>query len=228
MMKYALIIPTFENNIGYKLAAINTYLQHAPKNMDVFFVYGGTQNFIKTSISNGVDYTDVYLKTPDSITNIHKKIFGVFKKLLKSNYTHALKIDDDTFLYNIDTFLQHKISGDYVGEKVLVESPEQTRNKLIHVKNYRVRTPYTGEIPTQYCSGECVIFSRKAIQYIVDYKGKEKYQKSGIEDIMLGNILISNGFKINPNKFLNYEHPVKIDKFYNLYNKHYEPSVVIS
>ena len=45
---------------------------------------------------------------------------------------------------------------------------------------------------------------------------------------MLGNILISNGFKINPNKFLNYEHPVKIDKFYNLYNKHYEPSVVIS
>ena len=64
-MKYALIIPTFENNIGYKLAAINTYLQHAPKNMDIFFVYGGSQNFIKSSISNGVDYTDVYLKTPD-------------------------------------------------------------------------------------------------------------------------------------------------------------------
>ena len=44
MTKYALIIPSFENNIGYKMAAVNTFLQHTPKNMDIYFVYGGNQN----------------------------------------------------------------------------------------------------------------------------------------------------------------------------------------
>ena len=30
MTKYALIIPTFENNIGYKIAALNSFLKHTP------------------------------------------------------------------------------------------------------------------------------------------------------------------------------------------------------
>tara|TARA_R100001463_G_scaffold58516_2_gene110821 strand:- start:89 stop:775 length:687 start_codon:yes stop_codon:yes gene_type:complete len=228
MTKYALIIPTFENNIGYKMAALNTFLQHTPKNMDIFFVYGGNQNLCTTGTINGVSYTDMYLKTPDSIFNVHKKLFNCFKKIVKKDYTHVLKIDDDTFLYNIDTFLDHKISGDYVGEKIIIEDEEATRNLLLHKKNYKIRDSYQGELPAHYCSGECVIFSKKAIESIVNYKGKEKYAKFGIEDIMLGNILLSNGFKINPNKFLNYEHPVKIDKFHKLYQMHYKKELVLS
>ena len=96
MTKYALIIPTFENNIGYKIAALNSFLKHTPKNMDIFFVYGGNQNTSKHNSLNGVSFTDVYLKTPDAIYNVHKKIFGVLKKLVNKDYTHVLKIDDDT------------------------------------------------------------------------------------------------------------------------------------
>tara|TARA_R100000963_G_scaffold33228_1_gene25423 strand:- start:1391 stop:2077 length:687 start_codon:yes stop_codon:yes gene_type:complete len=228
MTKYALIIPTFENNVGYKIAALNSFLKHTPKNMDIFFVYGGNQNTSKHNSLNGVPFTDVYLKTPDAIYNVHKKIFGVLKKIVNKDYTHVLKIDDDTFLYNIDTFLDHKISGDYVGEKIIVEDEEATRKILLHKKNYKVRDEYTGEIPTQYCSGECVILSKKAVECLVDYKGKEKYAKFGVEDIIIGNILLSNGFKINPNKFLNYEHPVKLERFHKLYDTHYEKDLVLS
>mgnify|MGYP003110826025 FL=1 len=228
MTKYALIIPSFENNIGYKMAAVNTFLQHTPKNMDIYFVYGGNQNLCNKTEINGVSFTDVYVKTPDSIFNVHKKLFSVFKKILKKDYTHVLKIDDDTFLYNIDTFLDHKISGDYVGEKIIVDDEEVTRNILLHKKNYKVRESYKGDLPNFYCSGECVIFSRKALECIVSYKGKEKYAKFGVEDVMIGNILLSSGFKINPNKFLNYEHPVKIEKFHNLYNVHYKKDLVLS
>ena len=59
------------------------------------------------------------------------------------------------------------------------------------------------------------------MQTIVKYKGKEKYEKFSIEDVAIGNILQKSNIKINPNKFLNYEHPVQIEKFFNLYNRHY-------
>jgi len=170
---------------------------------------------------DGISYTDVYIKTPDNISNVHKKLFGFFKKIINKDYTHALKIDDDTFLYNVDTFLEHKISGDYVGNKVLITDEELIRNKFCTLKNYKIRKAYQGELPNQYCSGECVIFSKKSIQTIISYKGKEKYEKFSIEDVAIGNILQKSGIKINPNKFLNYEHPIQIEKFFYLYDKHY-------
>ena len=170
---------------------------------------------------DGVSYTDAYIKTPDSISNVHKKLFGFFKKIINKDYTHTLKVDDDTFLYNVDTFLEHKISGDYVGNKVLITDEEFVRNKFCTLKNYKIRKAYQGGLPNQYCSGECVIFSKKSMQTIVKYKGKEKYEKFSIEDVAIGNILQKSSIKINPNKFLNYEHPVQIEKFFNLYNRHY-------
>jgi hypothetical protein len=221
MTKYALVILTSENNIGFKLAALDTYLKHVPDNMDIYFIYGGNISNVIPCKRAGISYTDIYIKTPDSISNLHKKLFGFFRKIVNKDYTHVLKIDDDTFLYNIDTFLEHKISGDYVGNKVLITNEEVVRNKLCTLKNYKIRKAYKGELPNQYCSGECVIFSKKAIQTIVAYKGKEKYEKFSLEDVAIGNILQKSDIKINPNKFLNYEHPVEIRKFFNLYDKHY-------
>lgn len=221
MTKYALAILTFENNIGFKLAALDTYLKHIPDNMDIYFVYGGSISRMVHCKRDGVSYTDAYIKTPDSISNVHKKLFGFFKKIINKDYTHTLKVDDDTFLYNVDTFLEHKISGDYVGNKVLITDEEFVRNKFCTLKNYKIRKAYQGGLPNQYCSGECVIFSKKSMQTIVKYKGKEKYEKFSIEDVAIGNILQKSNIKINPNKFLNYEHPVQIEKFFNLYNRHY-------
>tara|TARA_R110002051_G_scaffold86141_1_gene151897 strand:+ start:1707 stop:2393 length:687 start_codon:yes stop_codon:yes gene_type:complete len=221
MTKYALAILTFENNIGFKLAALDTYLKHIPDNMDIYFVYGGNISRMVHCKRDGVSYTDAYIKTPDSISNVHKKLFGFFKKIINKDYTHTLKVDDDTFLYNVDTFLEHKISGDYVGNKVLITDEEFVRNKFCTLKNYKIRKAYQGGLPNQYCSGECVIFSKKSMQTIVKYKGKEKYEKFSIEDVAIGNILQKSSIKINPNKFLNYEHPVQIEKFFNLYNRHY-------
>ena len=221
MTKYALAILTFENNIGFKLAALDTYLKHIPDNMDIYFVYGGNISRMVHCKRDGVSYTDAYIKTPDSISNVHKKLFGFFKKIINKDYTHTLKVDDDTFLYNVDTFLEHKISGDYVGNKVLITDEEFVRNKFCTLKNYKIRKAYQGGLPNQYCSGECVIFSKKSMQTIVKYKGKEKYEKFSIEDVAIGNILQKSSIKINPNKFLNYEHPVQIEKFFNLFNRHY-------
>ncbi|HAT67233.1 MAG TPA: hypothetical protein DCS66_22000, partial [Flavobacteriaceae bacterium] len=149
MTKYALAILTFENNIGFKLAALDTYLKHIPDNMDIYFVYGGSISRMVHCKRDGVSYTDAYIKTPDSISNVHKKLFGFFKKIINKDYTHTLKVDDDTFLYNVDTFLEHKISGDYVGNKVLITDEEFVRNKFCTLKNYKIRKAYQGGLPNQ-------------------------------------------------------------------------------
>ena len=70
--QFALIIPTFENNIGYKLAALDTYIKELPENVDVFFIYGGSNDTSISCDKNGVHFTDVYLPVPDQIINNHK------------------------------------------------------------------------------------------------------------------------------------------------------------
>ena len=75
MNTYALIIPTYENNIGFKLSALDTYLKHVPKNMDIFFVYGGNIETVIKSKKGDVEYTDLYFKVPEKITALHKKLF---------------------------------------------------------------------------------------------------------------------------------------------------------
>ena len=114
----------------------------------------------------------------------------------------SLERTTNSFEINVDTFLEHKISGDYVGNKVLITDEEFVRNKFCTLKNYKIRKAYQGGLPNQYCSGECVIFSKKSMQTIVKYKGKEKYEKFSIEDVAIGNILQKSNIKINPNKFV--------------------------
>ncbi len=223
---YALIIPTFENNIGYKLAALDTYLKHCPQNMDIFFVYGGSRNEIIELERNGIKYYDVYVQVPECITSLHKKIYKIFRLYINNKlkkYTHFLKIDDDTFIYNIDTFIQHKISGDYIGNKIIVcpENEQSIRNKFLHLKKYKIRDTYSGSMPDAYCSGECYMLSRKAVERLVRYRGTKKYVLFGIEDVYVGYILAAQTIKINQNKFINYEHPVDIEKFHKLYQTHY-------
>jgi hypothetical protein len=228
MNRYALIIPSFENNIGFKLAALDTYLKHKPSNMDIFFVYGGRSTQFITNCKNGIPYTDVYVNVPENITSLHKKIYKFFRTYINTllkDYTHFLKIDDDTFIYNIDTFANHKISGDYVGNKIIIDSENEqhVRNKLINVKNYKVRETYNGGLPDAFCSGECYMLSRKAAKLLISYKGSKKRTRFGIEDIFVGYILQSQKVKINQNKFINYEHPVDIEKFHKIYQTHYNP-----
>ena len=84
MTKYALIIPTFENNIGYKIAALNSFLKHTPKNMDIFFVYGGTntktREDIRSIVENEKDSIIIAsygtFSTGINIRNLHNVIFA--------------------------------------------------------------------------------------------------------------------------------------------------------
>ena len=68
--KIALIITTFENNIGLKLAALKTYIKHKPDIVDVFFLYGGKVNKkIKNEDKNSnLEWYDIYIDVPDNAT----------------------------------------------------------------------------------------------------------------------------------------------------------------
>ena len=227
MNKYAIIIPTFENNIGYKLAGINTFLKHVPDNVDIFYVYGGNRNFLIQNPGNGKpQWFDVYIDIPDRISTVHKKLYKFFSKYKKvlSEYSHIIKIDDDTFINNIDEIDFDKLKGDYVGKKVDIndENQEQIRTKFHHLKNYKVREVYKGELPEQFCSGECVIFSYEAIKELISYQGYFKRTNFGLEDVFTGNILTNKQFKITNNKLISYEHPVKESDFHKLYITHYK------
>lgn len=224
--KYAIVIPTFENNVGYKLASINTFLKHVPENVDVFYVYGGNKNLlIESFVDTKLKCYDVFVDVPDNITSVHKKLYKFFSKYKKvlSEYSHIIKIDDDTFINNIDDIDFNKIKGDYIGKKVDIneDNEEGLRYKLVHLKKYKIREKYKGELPEQFCSGECVIFSYEAIKQIVSYQGYYKRVKSGSEDIFTGGVLNSYNTKITNNKLISYEHSVKESDFYKLYNTHY-------
>lgn len=227
--KYALVIPTFENNIGYKLAAIDTYLKELPKNVDIFFVYGGKVDEVNKVFRNGVEFYDVYCNIPDRIEVLHKKLFYFFKKFKKQllEYDYIVKVDDDAFIMNVDAFTTSKFSGDYIGNKVDIndKNEEQLRSKLNHLKNYKVRDKYTGDLPSSFCSGEFVIFSNKSLQTLLSYNGGLKRKNYGLEDIFIGDILTQNDIKITINKVFNIEHPVTEPNFYKLYTTHYEKVV---
>ncbi len=66
----------------------------------------------------------------------------------------------------------------------------------------------------------------QAVESIINYKGPQKYEKFAIDDVVIGKILENEGYKININKFLNYEHPVKFDNFYIYYKKHYTNELI--
>jgi len=229
--KYALIIPSFQNNVGYKLAALHTYLKHKPKNLDVFFIYGGNKNFeiSNSSTNNGkpyILYKDIYLDVPDRISTVHKKLYkfiSKYKNTLKK-YEYVIKIDDDTFINNIDIIDFDKIKGDYIGNKIEITSDTEDiiRSKLRNLKYYKERKKYEGKLPQFFCSGECVMFSKNAIEIISKYKGSYKNEIFGIEDVFTGGILSTENMKIHNNKLIMYEHPVKENDFYKLYSSHYE------
>ena len=227
--KYAIIIPTHDNNIGYKLAALDTYLKHAPDNVDIYFVHGGNFNTVVESKKGDVSYTDLYFKVSEKISCVHKKLYKAFKKLFRKDYDYYIKLDDDTFLFNVDVFASHKTSGEYIGNRKIIENNNDSiavKNKLVFLKNYKIREPYKGDLPKQYCTGECFILSKKAVESIINYKGPQKYEKFAIDDVAIGKILENEGYKININKFLNYEHPVKFDNFYIYYKKHYTNELI--
>lgn len=227
--KYALVIPTFENNIGYKLAAIDTYLKELPKNVDIFFVYGGKTDEVNKVYRNGVEFYDVYCNVPDRIEILHKKLFYFFRKFKKQllEYDYIVKIDDDTFILNVDAFATSKFSGDYIGNKVDVneKNEEQLRGKLNQLKSYKVREKYTGNFPKSFCSGEFVIYSKKSFNALLSYNGGLKRKNYGLEDVFIGDILTQNDIKITMNKVFNIQHPVTESEFYKLYSTHYEKMV---
>ena len=224
--KYAIVITTFENNIGYKLAGINTFLKHTPDNVDIFYIYGGNQNKEIQNNTGKPNWCDIFLDVPDRITMVHKKLYKFFSKYKKvlSKYLYIIKIDDDTFINNIDEIDFDKLKGDYIGKKIDIseENEIQLRTKFHHLKNYKIREMYNGELPTQFCSGECVIFSYESIKRIISYQGFYKRTNFGLEDIFTGAILNNNEVKITNNKLISYEHSVKENDFYKLYNTHYK------
>ena len=140
--RYAILIPTFQNNIGYKLAALHTFLKHRPENVDVFFIYGGNKNFeIESSSPDTGKYKDVYLDVPDRISTVHKKFYRFISKnknMLKK-YEYIIKIDDDTFINNIDEIEYEKFKGDYIGNKIEITSDIEdiTRSRLRNLKYYK-------------------------------------------------------------------------------------------
>jgi|GEM_PF-6700054 len=226
--QFALIIPTFENNIGYKLAALDTYIKELPENVDVFFIYGGSNDTSISCDKNGVHFTDVYLPVPDQIINNHKKLFLFFKKYKKvlKKYDYILKLDDDTFLLNSDILSNIKLTGDYIGNKVEINEENETliRYKAVNAKTYKIREPYNHDLPRYFCSGECFILSKKSLQEIMSYRGKLKKVKSGLDDLIIAKILEEAEIKININKQLFYEHPCNEQQFYKLYTQNYEDS----
>ncbi len=227
--KYALVIPTFENNIGFKLAALDTYLKELPKNVDVFFVYGGKTDEVNKVYRNGIQYFDVYCNVPDRIEILHKKLFYFYKKFKKQllEYDYIVKIDDDTFILNVDAFATSKFSGDYIGTKIDVtdKNEEQLRGKLNQLKKYKVREKYNGTFPKSFCSGEFVIYSMKSLNALLSYNGGLKRKNYGLEDVFMGDILTKNEIKITMNKVFNTQHPIVESEFYKLYSTHYEKMV---
>ena len=225
-MKAAIVIPTYENNIGFKLAALDTYLKHVTGDIEIIFLYGGNDKKITRSFRSGVSYLDVYIDVPERITTLHKKFFKflkTFKKSLLSKYDFIIKIDDDTFINNIDDIDFSKIRGDFIGNKVKIDeiSEDKIRKKLINLKRYKERNYYKHELPESFLSGECLIISKKSLEVILNYKGSLKRYSYGFDDIFISKILSDNKIKFSSNKIISYEHPVTEQMFYKLYLTHY-------
>ena len=90
---------------------------------------------------------------------------------------------------------------------------EESMSKFIaNSKKIHARIKYDSFDFDSYCSGATYVPLEVALRMQREISNSVNYNKS----------------KINPNKFLNYEHPVKLERFHKLYETHYEKDLVLS
>ena len=170
-------------------------------NEDSVIVIGGFDN-------NTIEGNIIKLKCDDSYCGLPDKMTTLFKFLSESPefslYTHFHKLDEDMELIKEIDFELTDYMGMIAGKHIINRNHHIGRCK----GHYWNDKPYEGEISDWCEGGLSYILSRKAIEIIGNIDGT----KYPLEDVMIGNILETNG--IYP-KFTNMNQYYKPNQWYN-------------
>jgi len=145
----------------------------------------------------------------DTYDGLSEKIMLSYEYLLNSEFTHILKADDHDTEFNSEQIISIKENfknilenNHYIGQRIISPSEMGRTHHFGKIPEGSAwyNKPYDGPA-IQYCGGgETYILSKHSLKIIVKHKD-EFYKYGGMEDIMIGTILLK--YDILPYK-LNY------------------------
>lgn len=165
-MKIVLVIPSCNQNRERTINQVNNLkwsLVPAGVELTPIFVFG------KGGDTTNIPFETMVVDVEEKYTNLYPKFLEAYRRINEREFDFIWKIDDDTKI-NTEKFDVSLIEGkDYIGRlingthssKIILELDCFNLYRTIHF-NPQVfeKTPY------QFMTGECVFFSKKAIDHI--------------------------------------------------------------
>lgn len=184
-MKPLVCITTIKKNYQRIEAIENTYARILKKNSVPYYY---------VSADNLLNVPQITLNFTESYEQLPTKTYLLFKELLKFDFTHLIKLDDDTY-FNYDAINFNLSEYDYVGK-----FNEITNSDREHY--YKVKKEYRHpkrNARASYAEGGCYFLSRKAINYVLEHDANYFYndiKNYRGEDVIIGEILKDKDIKL--------------------------------
>jgi hypothetical protein len=183
-MKPIVCITTIKKNIQRINAIENTYAKILKTNNIPYFYVSADKIFNLPQIN--LNFIESYEQLPT-------KTFLLFKELLNYDYTHLIKLDDDTY-FNYNAINFNLQDYDYVGK--FNDITDCSKEHYYKVKK-EYRQPKRNA-RARYAEGGCYFLSKKAINFILEYdisyfqNNTANYRG---EDVVIGELLYDKNIK---------------------------------
>ena len=170
-----------------------------PKNVEVFFIYGGSK---KTTIEGN----NIYFNCSESYEFFTEKVYSCIKHFYFQDIDYLVKLDNDIHILNFNKFIKSV-------RNLKSEEIDCAFNILLHAKQdnykrflrenfaYKKEIPkeykgkYKGVLPDKWFGGHCYILNKKAMKVLLDrFNSTLEYLKpitEVCEDVLISHVLFS-------------------------------------
>ena len=169
-----------------------------PDGMSLQYVYGNSEEPVE-------DGRNLYLPCEESYEYLLDKTYHTLKYLSDKDFEYWIKLDNDIFIPDFEKFTDKILEISRQGFDCATTSFVRCKNNYIsrtwHYEKvpdiYKI--PYLGDYPDRWMGGYCYIINKKFCKIALEQLEKTKQHKlpvtQAFEDIVISNILFSNGAK---------------------------------
>jgi hypothetical protein len=184
-MNPVVLITTCKKNIN-RISCIEASWALTLKNKNIPYYYITSDNLDSVPLLKLKNFVESYEQLPT-------KTFLALEEISKSNFSHIIKVDDDTFL-DFNKILPHIFEYDYVGKFNEVSDAPTIHYYKCKDEFRKPKKP----APFVYAEGGFYILSKKAVKQVIERPISEFINTPDNyrgEDVIVGSILSSSEFK---------------------------------
>ena len=168
-----------------------------PTGFELYYVYGKAEQATEEG-------RNLYLPCEESYEYLLDKTYHTLKYLSDKDFEYWIKLDNDIFIPDFEIFTDkiREISGE--GFDCATTSFARYNGYTSQTWHYgkvsqKLRVPQAADFPKKWLCGYCYIISKKFCKIALEHLEKTKQYKlpvtQALEDVVISNILFSNGAK---------------------------------